>query len=51
MAEFLMLIDSLKCTENKKSKYRVAFAEKLKVIINNCNCCISFFCDVLMQIL
>ncbi len=29
MAEFLMFIDSLKCTGNKKSKYTFMFAKKI----------------------
>ncbi len=32
MADFLMLNDSVKCPDNKESKYKIMLAEKLKLL-------------------
>ncbi len=34
MADFLMLNDSVKCPDNKESKYKMMLAEKLKLLAN-----------------
>ncbi len=34
MADFLMLNDSVKCPDNKESKYKIMLAEKLKLLAN-----------------
>ncbi len=42
MAHFLMLNDSVKCPDNKESKYKIMLAEKLKLLANNFSL-LSFF--------
>ncbi len=42
MADFLMLNDSVKCPNNKYSKYKIMLAEKLKLLANNFSL-LSFF--------
>ncbi len=42
MADFLMLNDSVKCPDNKESKYTIMLAEKLKLLANNFSL-LSFF--------
>ncbi len=42
MADFLMLNDSVKCPDNKESKYKMMLAEKLKLLANNFSL-LSFF--------
>ncbi len=42
MADFLMLNDSVKCPDNKESKYKIMLAEKLKLLANNFSL-LSFF--------
>lgn len=42
MPDFLMLNDSVKCPDNKESKYKMMLAEKLKLLANNFSL-LSFF--------
>ncbi len=42
MADFLMLNDSVKCPDNKESKYKIMLTEKLKLLANNFSL-LSFF--------
>ncbi len=41
MADFLMLNDSVKCPDNKESKYKMMLAEKLKLRANTFHRCLS----------